>query len=131
MLWGGPGAVQAAVRVGAEGTALPRRPCRAARAGRAEWRRGKSLGRGEGGGIPAAVVEVSSPGSGNPAGRGRRKGGAMPVEQQPPEVLALVIADHVHQDDLTGKFFILGTRSEIGAPEFPWSQPALAVYAAL
>lgn len=55
----------------------------------------------------------------------------MPIEQQPPEVLALVIADHVHQDDMNGKFFILGTRSLIAASELPWSQTTLAVYVAL
>ncbi len=55
----------------------------------------------------------------------------MPVEQQPPEVLALVIADHVHRDDSTGKFFILGTRAAIGAAAFPFKCPSLAVYASM
>jgi hypothetical protein len=55
----------------------------------------------------------------------------VPIEQQPPEVLALVVADHVHRDDMTGKYFILGTRFIIGAREFPWRHPALAVYAVL
>ncbi len=48
------------------------------------------------------------------------------VEQQPPEVLALVIADHIHRDDTTGKFFILGTRAAIGAAAFPCNCPSLA-----
>ena len=55
----------------------------------------------------------------------------MPVEQQPPEVLALLIADHVHRDDETGKFFVLGTRASIGAASFPFRCPSLAVYVAM
>lgn len=53
------------------------------------------------------------------------------MEQPPPEVLALVLADHVHRDDLSDKLFILGTRSAIGARSFPWTHPVLAIYAAL
>jgi hypothetical protein len=53
------------------------------------------------------------------------------VEQQPPEVLALVIADHVHRDDIAAKFFILGTRASIGAATFPFTCPSLAVYASM
>jgi len=45
--------------------------------------------------------------------------------------LALIIADHVHRDDSTGKFFILGTRSSIGAAAFPFNCPSLAVYASM
>jgi len=55
----------------------------------------------------------------------------VPVEQQPPEVLVLLIADHVHRDDETGKFFVLGTRGSIGAASFPFHCPNLAVYAAM
>jgi hypothetical protein len=55
----------------------------------------------------------------------------MPVEQQPPEVLALVIADHVHRDDSTGKFFILGTRASVSAVAFPFTCTSLAVYACM
>ena len=55
----------------------------------------------------------------------------MPVEQQPPEVLALVIADHVHRDDSTGKFFLLGTRSSIGTASFPFTCPSLSVYVSM
>ena len=51
----------------------------------------------------------------------------MPMEQPPPEVLALVIADQVHRDDSTGKFFILGTRSSLGVTAFPFQCPSLAV----
>ena len=51
----------------------------------------------------------------------------VPVEHQPPEVLALVIADHVHRDDSTGKFFILGTRASMGAAAFPFAVGAAAV----
>jgi hypothetical protein len=53
------------------------------------------------------------------------------MDQPPPEVLALVVADHVHRDDETRKVFVLGTRSVIGARTFPWPHPALAVYLAL
>jgi len=49
----------------------------------------------------------------------------------PPEVLALVLADHVHQDDATDKLFILGTRTAIRAPSFPWNHPVLSVHAVL
>jgi hypothetical protein len=55
----------------------------------------------------------------------------VPVEQQPPEVLALIIADHVHRDDSTGKFFILGTRASVGAAAFPFTCHSLTVYGSL
>jgi hypothetical protein len=55
----------------------------------------------------------------------------VPVEQQAPEVLALLIADYVHRDDSTGKFFILGTRASVGAAAFPFNCPTLAVYSSL
>lgn len=54
----------------------------------------------------------------------------MAVEQPPPEVLALVLADNIHRDGETGKYFILGTRYFIGAASFPYHHPALAIYAA-
>jgi hypothetical protein len=53
------------------------------------------------------------------------------MEQPPPEVLALVLADHIHHDEQSGKLFILGTRSLIWASSFPWDHPVLAVYAVL
>jgi hypothetical protein len=52
----------------------------------------------------------------------------VPVEQQPPEVLALVIADQVYQDDSSGKCFILGTRASIAVAAFPYDCTSLAVY---
>jgi hypothetical protein len=55
----------------------------------------------------------------------------MPVEQQPPEVFALVIADYVHRDDGTNKLFILGTRISLNAATFPFQCPSLAVYAGM
>jgi hypothetical protein len=55
----------------------------------------------------------------------------MPSEPPPPQVLALLVADHVHRDDISGKLFILGTRSGINAAAFPFHHPGLAVYAAL
>jgi hypothetical protein len=62
---------------------------------------------------------------------GVREERAVPIEQQPPEVLALLIADHVHWDDSSGKCFILGTRSSISAATFPCNRSGLAVYAAM
>jgi hypothetical protein len=53
------------------------------------------------------------------------------MEQVPPEVLALVIADGVHHDDVAGKLFLLGTRSVIVAKSFPLVHPRLAGYVAL
>jgi hypothetical protein len=58
-------------------------------------------------------------------------GGRVPVEQQPPQILALILADQVYQDDSSGRFSILGIRSALGARIFPWKQTQLAVYAVL
>jgi hypothetical protein len=58
-------------------------------------------------------------------------GSLVPVEQPPPEVSALVIADYRHRDDSTGKVFILGTRASLGAAAFPFHCPSLSVYASL
>jgi hypothetical protein len=55
----------------------------------------------------------------------------MPVEQQPPDVLAMVLADGVLRDAATGKHFIQGTYAAIFAPEFPWHHPAIVVYVAI
>jgi hypothetical protein len=52
------------------------------------------------------------------------------MEAPLPELLALVIADHVYHDDVSGKIFVLGIRSVIGAPALPWNHPQLAAYAA-
>ena len=53
------------------------------------------------------------------------------MEQIPPELLALVVADGVHHDDVTGKLFLLGTRSVIVAKSFPLEHPRLVAYVAL
>jgi hypothetical protein len=54
------------------------------------------------------------------------------MEQPPPEVLALVVADLAYRDDVSGKYFILGSRFWIAATGgFPYTHPRLAVYAAL
>jgi hypothetical protein len=42
-----------------------------------------------------------------------------------------MIADYVHRDDSTSKFFVLGTRASIGAAAFPFQCPSLAVYASM
>jgi len=43
----------------------------------------------------------------------------------------MVLADHVHRDEATGKFFILGTYSCIRAASFPACHPRITVYLAL
>ena len=48
-----------------------------------------------------------------------------------PVVMALVVCDAVWRDPATGKYFILGCFSAIGAHVFPTVHPALAVYIAL
>jgi hypothetical protein len=53
------------------------------------------------------------------------------VEQQPPDILAMVLADAVLRDAATGKCFIQGTYAAIFAPEFPWRHPAIVVYIAI
>ena len=53
------------------------------------------------------------------------------MEQQPPAVLALIVADYIHRDERTGAFTILATRAAIGAKDFPWTQARLAVYTVL
>ncbi len=49
----------------------------------------------------------------------------------PPVALAMVICDAVWRDPATGKYFILGCFSAIGATAFPTVHPALAVYVAV
>jgi hypothetical protein len=54
------------------------------------------------------------------------------MEQPPPEVLALILADQAYRDEIRGKYFILGARFWIGATGgFPYTHPRLAVYVAL
>jgi hypothetical protein len=53
------------------------------------------------------------------------------IEQQPPDVLAMVLADAVLRDAATNKHFIQGTYSVIFAPEFPWRHAAIVVYVAI
>ncbi len=55
----------------------------------------------------------------------------MPVEQQPPDVLAMIVADGVLRDVVTNKFFIQGTYNVIGGSSFPLTQPSIVVYAAV
>jgi hypothetical protein len=52
-------------------------------------------------------------------------------ERPPPEVLALIVADGLHRDAATGKFYILGTYSTIFAANFPCTHAGIVVYAAL
>lgn len=55
----------------------------------------------------------------------------MPVEQQPPDVVAMIVADAVLRDVATGKYTIQGTYLVLGAPSFPYTHPSVVVYAAL
>jgi hypothetical protein len=55
----------------------------------------------------------------------------MPVEQQPPLVLAMILADTVLLDVATGKNTIQGMYEVLHAPAFPFTQPAIVVYVAL
>jgi hypothetical protein len=53
------------------------------------------------------------------------------VEQQPPDVLAMVLADAVLRDATSGKCFIQGTYSAILAATFPHRHPSIVVYFAI
>jgi len=55
----------------------------------------------------------------------------MPVKQQPPLVLAMVLADTVVQDLPTGKNTIQGTYLSLDAAEFPYTHRSIVVYVAL
>jgi hypothetical protein len=46
-------------------------------------------------------------------------------------VLALIVADQVYRDDVSGKAFIPGARFGIGARAFPYTHPRLAAFVAL
>jgi hypothetical protein len=54
----------------------------------------------------------------------------MPIEQQPPVVLAMLLADTVLLDAATGKNTIQGTYHSLAAPAFPLTR-SIVVYAAL
>jgi hypothetical protein len=53
------------------------------------------------------------------------------VEQQPPDVLAMVLADAVLRDAISGKCFIQGTYAVIFAATFPHRHPSVVVYFAI
>jgi hypothetical protein len=55
----------------------------------------------------------------------------MATPPAPPYPLAMVICDAVWRDPATGKYFILGCFSAIGAAAFPTVHPALSVYVAV
>ena len=48
-----------------------------------------------------------------------------------PYPLAMVVCDMIWQDRTTGKYFLLGTFSEIYASSFPAVHPSLCIYAEL
>jgi len=47
-----------------------------------------------------------------------------------PDVLAMLFADDVHRDSVSGKYTVLGTYATLGVPFFPWTQDAVIVYLA-
>jgi hypothetical protein len=53
-----------------------------------------------------------------------------PTLPAPPLALSMVLADHVHRDQATGKYFILGTYNALMTQSFPLLT-RLVVYAAL
>jgi hypothetical protein len=55
----------------------------------------------------------------------------MPLEQQPPLVLAMILADTVLLDVATGKNVIYGTYQALEAAAFPFTHPSIVVYVAL
>lgn len=55
----------------------------------------------------------------------------MPVEQQPPQVLAMLLADTVLTDWATGKNTVQGIYQHLRAAAFPFTHPALTVYVML
>jgi hypothetical protein len=52
------------------------------------------------------------------------------VQQQPPDVVAMVLADNVLRDP-GGKCYIQGTYAAIFAPEFPYRHPSIIAYIAI
>ena len=50
---------------------------------------------------------------------------------QPPLVLSMVLADHIHSDPDTGKFSVLGTYYTILGREYPCHRERLWIYLAL
>ncbi len=55
----------------------------------------------------------------------------MAVEQQPPDVLAMILADAVHRDLATGKNYIQGTFHGVAVASFPWTLVSMVVYVVL
>jgi hypothetical protein len=55
----------------------------------------------------------------------------MAIEQQPPDVLAMVLADAALRDVATGKYTLQGCFSQLHAEEFPHRQSSIIVYAAI
>jgi hypothetical protein len=55
----------------------------------------------------------------------------VPVERQPPDVLAMILADLVLKDIVTGKSIIHGVYSHIFANDLPVTYPLIVVYAAI
>src|SRR5438552_31128 len=51
------------------------------------------------------------------------------MEKQPPNPLALIVADSIHVDPGSQKKTILGTFSNIFSQSFPVAHPLIAVYA--
>jgi hypothetical protein len=55
----------------------------------------------------------------------------MPLEQQPPIVLGMILADTILLDVATGKNVIQGTYQALEAATFPFTHPSIVVYVVL
>ncbi|HEY7425923.1 MAG TPA: hypothetical protein VH682_16955 [Gemmataceae bacterium] len=58
----------------------------------------------------------------------------MPVEKfghPPPVVQSMILADAIHRDPTTKKYFILGTFNRVGSEKFPTSPTPLHLYMAI
>ena len=55
----------------------------------------------------------------------------MAVERQPPDVLAMILADAVYRDLATGKNYIQGTFHELATRSFPLTVATMVVYVVL
>ena len=55
----------------------------------------------------------------------------MPVEKPAPDVLSLIVCDHIITDRMTGKQSLIGMYSRVHTPAFPATHPQLCVFVAL
>ena len=55
----------------------------------------------------------------------------MPINRPTPDVLAMLVCDHIITDRLTGKQSLIGMFSKVHAASFPASHPQLCIFVAL